>query len=88
MKFLAALAALVVAAVANAQTMPPVTNCATTPTQITITSFTLTPYPLCINQQVCATGTGTLSTPVVQGAKLAITGRYLGRIVYTDNHDL
>ncbi|KAF9085851.1 hypothetical protein BGX23_009333 [Mortierella sp. AD031] len=86
MKFITALAALVVAAVANAQV--PFTNCATTPTQIAITNFSIAPYPLCINQNVCATGTGTLSTPVVQGAKLAITGRYLGRIVYTDNHDL
>ncbi|KAF9131544.1 hypothetical protein BGW39_001655 [Mortierella sp. 14UC] len=88
MKFFAAIAALVVAAVANAQTVPPFTNCATTPTQITISAFTVAPYPLCINQNVCATGTGTLSTPVIQGAKLAITGRYLGRLVYTDNQDL
>ncbi|KAK3844166.1 MAG: hypothetical protein J3R72DRAFT_473422 [Linnemannia gamsii] len=88
MKFIAAIAALVVAAVATAQTIPPITSCATGPTQIAITAFTLTPYPLCINQMVCASGTGTLSTPVIQGAKLAITGRYLGRLVYTDNHDL
>ncbi|KAF9911099.1 hypothetical protein EC991_004653 [Linnemannia zychae] len=90
MKFFAAIAALVVAAVANAQTVPvpPFTNCATTPTQITIDNFTVDPYPLCINQNVCATGSGTLSTPVIAGAKLAITGRYLGRLVYTDNQDL
>ncbi|KAG0377578.1 hypothetical protein BGX24_005853 [Mortierella sp. AD032] len=40
------------------------------------------------SSKVCATGTGTLSTPVIQGAKLAISGRYLGRLVYTDNQDL
>ncbi|KAF9919939.1 hypothetical protein FBU30_010347 [Linnemannia zychae] len=88
MKFTTFIAALFIAAVAKAQTMPPVTNCATTPTQIQITSFTLDPYPLCINELVCASGTGTLSTPVIEGAKLAITGRYLGRLVYTDNQDL
>ncbi|KAF9989586.1 hypothetical protein BGZ75_005725 [Mortierella antarctica] len=68
--------------------MPPVFNCATGPTDIVINNFTLTPYPLCIGQSVCATGTGTLLTPVIAPAKLAITGKYLGRIVYSDNHDL
>ncbi|KAG0283300.1 hypothetical protein BGZ96_012334 [Linnemannia gamsii] len=87
MKFIAALTTLVLAAVASAQ-MPTPYNCATGPTQIAITSFTLDPYPLCINKMVCASGTGTLSTPVVDGATLSITGRYLGRLVYTDNHDL
>ncbi|KAG0274657.1 hypothetical protein BGZ95_009572 [Linnemannia exigua] len=43
---------------------------------------------LVVAANVCATGTGSLSTPVIQGAKLAITGRYLGRLVYTDNQDL
>ncbi|KAK3805428.1 MAG: hypothetical protein JOS17DRAFT_823147 [Linnemannia elongata] len=86
MKFIAAVAALVVAAVANAQV--PFTNCASGPTQIAITQFTIAPYPLCIGKNVCAEGTGTLSTPVIAGATLSITGRYLGRLVYTDNHDL
>ncbi|KAF8942837.1 hypothetical protein BGZ47_006078 [Haplosporangium gracile] len=86
MKFIAALAALVVATVANAQV--PFTNCASGPTQIAINTFSLSPYPLCINKNVCATGTGTLNTPVIQGSTLSITGRYLGRLVYTDNHDL
>ncbi|KAF9338472.1 hypothetical protein BGZ91_008747 [Linnemannia elongata] len=81
MKFIAALATLVLAAVASGQTMPTPYNCATGPTQIAITSFTLSPYPLCINQMVCATGTGTLSTPVIQGSTLSITGRYLGRLI-------
>ncbi|KAF9364366.1 hypothetical protein BGX34_001739 [Mortierella sp. NVP85] len=88
MKFFAAVAALACLAFANAQTLPPITNCATGPTDLTITTFTLAPYPLCINQNVCATGTGQLSAPVTQGAKLSIIGRYLGRVVYTDNHDL
>ncbi|KAF9182463.1 hypothetical protein BGZ51_004729 [Haplosporangium sp. Z 767] len=88
MKYFAAIAAFACLAFANAQTLPPITNCATGTTDITISSFTLAPYPLCVGQDVCATGTGTLSTPVVEGATLAITGKYLGRVVYTDNHDL
>ncbi|KAF9940752.1 hypothetical protein BGZ67_006929 [Mortierella alpina] len=88
MKSITAIAALFCLAVANAQSMPPVFDCATGPTDIVINNFTLTPYPLCIGQSVCATGTGTLLTPVIAPAKLAITGKYLGRIVYSDNHDL
>ncbi|KAG9321460.1 hypothetical protein KVV02_003587 [Mortierella alpina] len=85
MKFIAAIAALVAAAVANAQTF---TNCAAGPTDMALTAFSVTPYPLCIGQNVCATVSGTLSTPIVAPAKLSVTGKYLGRIVYTDNQDL
>ncbi|KAF9574611.1 hypothetical protein EC968_006026 [Mortierella alpina] len=86
MKFITAIAALFVATVANAQV--PFTNCATGPTDITIDTFSIAPYPLCVGKEVCATGTGVLSTPVIEGAKLSIIGKYLGRVVYTDNHDL
>ncbi|KAG0334291.1 hypothetical protein BG004_000481 [Podila humilis] len=86
MKFFAAVAALLVATVANAQV--PFTNCATGPTDLTITTFSLAPYPLCVNQNVCASGVGVLSTPVIAPAKLSISGKYLGRVVYTDNQDL
>ncbi|CAO3570116.1 unnamed protein product [Mortierella alpina] len=85
MKFIAALAALVVATVANAQTF---TNCATGVADMTVTGFSVNPYPLCIGQNVCATVTGTLSTPIIAPAKLAVTGKYLGRVVYSDNQDL
>ncbi|KAG0360676.1 hypothetical protein BC939DRAFT_525991 [Gamsiella multidivaricata] len=88
MKIFATIAALACLAVARSQTLPPITNCATGPTDLTIDTFTLAPYPLCINQNVCATGTGQLSVPLIQGAKLAITGRYGGRVVYTDNQDV
>ncbi|KAF9967090.1 hypothetical protein BGZ70_000187 [Mortierella alpina] len=88
MKFITAVPALVCLAVASAQSIPPIFNCATGPTDIVINNFTLTPYPLCIGQRVCASGTGTLLTPVIAPAKLAITGKYLGRVVYADNHDL
>ncbi|KAF9344979.1 hypothetical protein BGX34_005163, partial [Mortierella sp. NVP85] len=89
MKFFAAVATLALAAVASAQT-PTFTSCAAagvTP-ELAITSFTLSPYPLCIGQPVTASGTGVLSAPVTSGAKLSIIGRYLGRVVYTDNQDL
>ncbi|KAF9931766.1 hypothetical protein BGZ65_004722, partial [Modicella reniformis] len=55
---------------------------------LSIDNFTLAPYPLCINKNVCATGTGQLLVPVVEGATLSITGKYLGRVVYSDSHDL
>ncbi|GJJ69033.1 hypothetical protein EMPS_01379 [Entomortierella parvispora] len=86
MKFFAAIAALAVAAVANAQVTW--SNCATGATDLTINSFSIAPYPLCVSQNVCATGTGQLSTPVIEGAQLSIIGRYLNKIVYTDSEDL
>ncbi|KAF9959431.1 hypothetical protein BGZ70_008854 [Mortierella alpina] len=85
MKFIAAIAAIVVAAVANAQTF---TSCATGTTDMTVTSFSVSPYPLCIGQNVCATVGGTLSAQIIAPAKLAVTGKYLGRVVYSDNQDL
>ncbi|KAF8937788.1 hypothetical protein EDD21DRAFT_383005 [Dissophora ornata] len=87
MKFFAAIAALVVATVANALS-PAFTNCATGTTDMTVTGFTLSPYPLCIGAQVCATITGTLSAPVTSGGAISIQGKYLGRVVYTDSQDL
>ncbi|KAK3836509.1 MAG: hypothetical protein JOS17DRAFT_787679 [Linnemannia elongata] len=64
------------------------TNCATGPTVMAVTSFAVIPEPLCINHNMCATATGTLSDNIWGQAKYVITGRYLGRLVYTDNHDL
>ncbi|KAF9301985.1 hypothetical protein BGZ74_006006, partial [Mortierella antarctica] len=87
MKFFAAVATLVIAAVANAQ--PSWTDCAPVGTaDLTISSFSVTPYPLCIGQNVCASGNGVLKVPVTAPAKLQISGSYLGRVVYTDNQDL
>ncbi|KAI7826118.1 hypothetical protein BC939DRAFT_475820 [Gamsiella multidivaricata] len=82
-----AIAALLLAAVASAQS-PILTNCAPGTTEMTVTSVSLSPYPLCTNKNVCITATGTLSTSIVAGASLSISGRYLGRVVYTDNQDL
>ncbi|KAG0086678.1 hypothetical protein BGZ93_005995 [Podila epicladia] len=88
MKFFAAIATLAIAAIANAQG-PTWTDCAPPGTaDLTISSFSVTPYPLCIGQNVCASGNGVLSVPVIAPAKLSISGKYLGRVVYTDNQDL
>ncbi|KAI1318124.1 hypothetical protein EDD11_007176 [Mortierella claussenii] len=87
MKFTAALSALVLAAVAYAQS-PPFSNCATGATDMTVSSLSLNPYPLCIGKNVCATVTGSLSAPVTAGAKLNVVGKYLNRVVYTDALDL
>ncbi|KAF9566871.1 hypothetical protein EC968_003571 [Mortierella alpina] len=63
------------------------TDCSSTPTQFQMTSATWSPSPACIGKDLCAVGTGTLDAPIVEGATLSLTARYLGRIVYTDNHD-
>ncbi|KAG0225798.1 hypothetical protein BGW41_004551 [Actinomortierella wolfii] len=92
MKFCAIIATLFAAAIASAQDVPSFTHCEKLSDeivpQLTIEQFTIAPYPLCIGQSVCATGKGQLSTPVIEGAQLSITGKFLGRIVYTDNYDL
>jgi hypothetical protein len=87
MKFFAAVAALVVAAVANAQS-PPFTSCATGTPDLTVTGFSLAPYPLNVGGPVSATVTGTLVHSIIAPARLSIIGRYAGRVVYTDSHDL
>ncbi|KAF9353348.1 hypothetical protein BGX26_008872 [Mortierella sp. AD094] len=87
MKFFAAVVALAVAAVAYADPVPAFSNCATN-ADLTINSFTLAPYPLCVGKQVCATGTGQLSAPVTAPATLSVVGQYFGLSVYTDSQDL
>ncbi|KAF9354631.1 hypothetical protein BGX26_007544 [Mortierella sp. AD094] len=85
MKFFAATVALIAAAVANAQVTW--TNCAAT-ADLTINTFALSPYPLCVGQNVCATGTGQLSAPVTAPSTLSIVGKYFGTTVYTDSQNL
>ncbi|KAF9117093.1 hypothetical protein BGW39_002483 [Mortierella sp. 14UC] len=77
-------------AVVSAQTGPftSFADCVTSPTQLTTTSFSLAPVPMCIAKPYCLTTTGTLSTAIIAGAKLAILGKYLQRVVYIDNRDL
>lgn len=85
MKLFTAIATLFLATLVAAQSL---TNCGTGPTGMTVSSASITPYPLCAGQQVCFTITGTLNEPITQGATFTILGKYLGRIVYTDTHDL
>ncbi|KAI8604340.1 hypothetical protein EDD21DRAFT_441263 [Dissophora ornata] len=87
MKFFTALLILLIAAFASAQS-PLFSNCTADTTDLTVTSFTMTPYPLCINQNVCITITGTLSEPITSGAALSMQGKYLSRVVYADRQDL
>ncbi|KAG0234081.1 hypothetical protein BGW42_006947 [Actinomortierella wolfii] len=91
MKFCAIIATLFAAVIASAQDVPSFIHCTglgNVVPQLTIEQFIIAPYPLCIGQSVCTTGKGQLSTPVIEGAQLSITGKFLGRIVYTDNYDL
>ncbi|KAF9026685.1 hypothetical protein BGZ52_006209 [Haplosporangium bisporale] len=78
--------ALLLAVVASAQ-QPTWSSCAPGPNDMTVTSFSVTPYPLCVNQNMCITATGTLHAPVTAPTKLAILGKCHGRIGYTDNQD-
>ncbi|KAF9318549.1 hypothetical protein BGZ91_005142 [Linnemannia elongata] len=90
MKFNTAITALATAA-AVASALPPPGNfsiCASGPTQLALTSFTLSPSPMCIGKEFCYTATGNLSTSIIDDATLSITGRWYGRLVYTDNANL
>ncbi|KAF9547743.1 hypothetical protein EC957_007908 [Mortierella hygrophila] len=80
-----ALSILTVLGLVQAQVM--FTNCATVSTQLDVETFGVAPYPLCVNKNMCLTSTGTLTTPVIAGSTLIISGKYLGRQVYTDAHD-
>ncbi|KAF9946480.1 hypothetical protein BGZ72_000289 [Mortierella alpina] len=51
-------------------------------------SLTWSPSPACIGQDFCAVGTGVLSASIIAPARLNLNGKYLGRVVYTDNQDL
>ena len=93
MKFLLAVAAFAtVAALAQAGGPPPspvypnFANCATGSTDQTVTGFTVTP-DYCIGKNYTLTFTGPLSAPIIEGAQLQIIGRYLNKIVYSDNNE-
>ncbi|KAF8946802.1 hypothetical protein BGZ47_011388 [Haplosporangium gracile] len=89
MKFTAAFAALAVVALSSVSAQyTKLVNGTAYPTQYQTTGYSISPSPLCITKPFCLTATGTLSAPIVEGANYAITGRYLGRTIYTDKHDL
>ncbi|KAG0218010.1 hypothetical protein BGX33_008871 [Mortierella sp. NVP41] len=54
---------------------------------MSVTGFSVAPYPLCIGKEMCFTVIGSLNTPIFEPVRLSITGKYLNRVVYTDNHD-
>jgi hypothetical protein len=88
MKLFAAVATLILATFAAAQ-HPTFSDCSLADSDLLVSSFTLTPYPLCIGYNHTITVTGFRTMPIIDYAKLKINGRYLGRIVYVDNtHDL
>ncbi|KAF9584014.1 hypothetical protein BGW38_007861 [Lunasporangiospora selenospora] len=63
-------------------------NCGVVPTQFALTSFISTPSPPCIGRQLCISVSGTLNTPIIEGSKLNIAGKFLNHLVYADNYDL
>ncbi|KAF9159551.1 hypothetical protein BGX20_002896 [Mortierella sp. AD010] len=87
MKFFAAAVAFAVAAVAYAEPAPAFTDCSNN-ADLTINTFSISPYPLCVGKKVCATGTGKLHAPVTAPATLNVIGQYFGMNVYTDIQDL
>ncbi|OAQ27819.1 hypothetical protein K457DRAFT_20824 [Linnemannia elongata AG-77] len=93
MKFIATITALTTAAAVTSAEfqMPPPSNfssCASGPTQLALTSFTVSPSPMCIGEESCYTASGTLNTGIIDGARLSVTGRWLGRLVYTNSANL
>ncbi|KAK3825345.1 MAG: hypothetical protein J3Q66DRAFT_384570 [Benniella sp.] len=78
MKFFAAIATLILAAIVVAQS-PVFDNCAGgVVTEINVSSFTVSPYPLCKNHNFCITATGQLAAPITEGAKVSVVGRLPG----------
>ncbi|KAF9907173.1 hypothetical protein EC991_011236 [Linnemannia zychae] len=89
MKFITTLAALATATICSVSAQyTDFANGATGPVQFTATNYAINPYPLCINKPFCLTATGTVSNDIVEGATYTVTGRYIGRLVYSDSHDL
>ncbi|KAF8944213.1 hypothetical protein BGZ47_004519 [Haplosporangium gracile] len=52
--------------------------------QLSVISASISPFPMCIGKQFCLTLTGTLSKPILQGAKYSIGGRLFGTPAYSD----
>ncbi|KAF9344601.1 hypothetical protein BGX26_004125 [Mortierella sp. AD094] len=85
MKFFAsAVAAIALATTASAA----FTSCGSSSDSFHLSSVSYTPNPPKVNQQVCIKLTGTLSSPVTQGASLHLTGTFWGINVYDNTVDL
>ncbi|KAF9129697.1 hypothetical protein BGW39_003887 [Mortierella sp. 14UC] len=89
MKFATAIAVLATFAVSSASAQfTNLTTSTSNPVKYDGANYAISPFPMCVGKPFCLTSTGTLLSPIVEGAKYSITGRYLGRLLYTDNHDL
>ncbi|KAG0233190.1 hypothetical protein BGW42_007668 [Actinomortierella wolfii] len=89
MKLYAAIATLVAAAVASAQETPKFEACnKNTPAQFEFDQFNISTPLLCPKEEVCVTGRGNLSAPIVEYSELMFTGKYLGRVVYLERRNL
>ncbi|KAG0017334.1 hypothetical protein BGZ80_008392 [Entomortierella chlamydospora] len=85
MKFFAsAVAAIALATTASAG----FSSCGSSSDAFTLSSVSYTPNPPKVGQQVCIKLSGTLSTPVTQGATLTVTGTFWGIEVYSASTDL
>ncbi|KAF9152047.1 hypothetical protein BGX20_005245, partial [Mortierella sp. AD010] len=85
MKFFAAVIALVVATVVNAQVTW--TDCAPG-SDLNVTSMTIDPYPICAGKNLCLTIVGTLSAPITAPSDLTIVGTFFGTTIYSQYFDL
>lgn len=90
MKLFAAIATLLLAIVAAAQTVCTFgcNDCTGGTGELAVTSASITPNPLCAGQNACFTATGSLSVPITAGGNFVLVGKYLGRTIYTDTQDL
>ncbi|KAF9404009.1 hypothetical protein BGX21_003897 [Mortierella sp. AD011] len=86
MKFFAAIITLIAATVVKAD-QPTWTSCNST-ADLTVSSFSVDPYPLCVGKNVCATIVGTLSAPITAPSTLSIVGTYFGVTIYKQFVDL
>ncbi|KAF9111505.1 hypothetical protein BGX27_004823 [Mortierella sp. AM989] len=77
MKFLAAIVALAVTIVTDAQQLPFI-NCATGTSDFQIESFQLAVYPMCNTQDICFTAVGTLSAPITASHNLTLDLGFYG----------
>ncbi|KAF9151107.1 hypothetical protein BG015_007091 [Linnemannia schmuckeri] len=90
MKFVTIIASAAAFIAVTSQAAPLVwTNCATSSTtQVLDASFQMDGEWACLGEKVCGTLTGTFAKPIIQGAELTVTVKYLGRVTNTFAADL
>lgn len=89
MKFPVVIASAAAFIAAASQATPLVwTNCAPPTAIVSGASFQMDGEWSCVGEKVCGTLTGTFANPIIQGAELTVTVRYLGRVTNTFSADL